>query len=222
MRAGYPWEETDPALWDAIWTGEYLSDIVNFPLTADPGTRFQYSNLTAHWMGIIVARASGKDLKSFGEEYLFSPLGVKVGEDWNRDIDGYYIGGGDIQFTARDMARFGQLYIDNGEYEGKQLISPEWVHDSLQTYSAKTWDNIGNFRDMGYGYMWWSARAGEYKVNFAWGHGGSLIVLVDGLDMVIVVTADPFYGKDIYWNSWDYEKANIELVANFVNSLPGK
>lgn len=81
MRAGYPWEETDPALWEAIWSGEYLSDIANIPLTADPGTRFQYSNLTAHWTGIIVARACDTDLKSFGEEYLFSPLGVHVGDD---------------------------------------------------------------------------------------------------------------------------------------------
>jgi hypothetical protein len=68
--------------------------------------------------------------------------------------------------------------------------------------------------------MWWSARAGEHQVNFAWGHGGNLIVLVDDLDMVVVVTAYSFYGKDTHWNSWEHEKANIELVANFIDSLP--
>ncbi|MEJ2739671.1 MAG: serine hydrolase, partial [Dehalococcoidia bacterium] len=72
MRAGYPWEETDPALWDARWTGDMVPLIVYFPLTSDPGTRFQYSNMTAHWTGVIVARASGTDLKSFGEEHLFT------------------------------------------------------------------------------------------------------------------------------------------------------
>ena len=220
MRAGYPWEETDRALWDALWSGEYLSDIVNIPLTADPGTEFQYSNLTSHWLGIIVARAAGTDLKSFGEEHLFSPLGVEVGEDWNQDLDGYYIGCGDIQFTARDMAKFGLLYLNGGEYEGKQLISTDWVQDSLQTYSKKTWDNIGHFRDIGYGYQWWSATAGEHDINFAWGHGGNLIVLVDELDMVIVVTADSFYGKEAHWDSWKYEKANINLVSDFIGSLP--
>jgi CubicO group peptidase (beta-lactamase class C family) len=222
MRAGYPWEETDPALWDALWSGEYLSDIVNIPLTADPGTVFQYSNLTSHWLGIIVARATGKDLKSFGEEHLFSPLGVKVGDDWNRDLDGYYIGCGDIQFTARDMARFGLLYLKDGEYDNKQIISTDWVQDSLQTYSEKAWDNIGHFRSIGYGYQWWSATAGENDINFAWGHGGNLIALVGDLDMVVVVTADSFYGKEAHWNSWKYEKANIELVADFINSLPSE
>ncbi len=153
MRAGYPWEETDAALWDALWDGEYLSDIVSIPLTADPGSAFQYSNLTAHWLGIIVARAAGTDLKSFGDEHLFSPLGVEVGDDWNQDLDGYYIGCGDIQFTARDMAKFGLLYLNGGEYEGSQILSADWVQDSLQTYSQKAWDNIGRFHDIGYGYQ---------------------------------------------------------------------
>jgi CubicO group peptidase (beta-lactamase class C family) len=106
MRGGYPWEETNPALWDVIWSGEYLSQIAAIPLSADPGTAFQYSNLTAHWLGIIVARATGMDMMTLGNQYLFGPLGVEPGEDWNRDVDGYYIGGGDILFTARDMARF--------------------------------------------------------------------------------------------------------------------
>ena len=103
---------------------------------------------------------------------------------------------------------------------GNQIIPAVWVHDSLQTYSEKAWDNIGYFQDIGYGYQWWSARAGNHYVNFAWGHGGNLIVLVDELDMAIVVTADSFYGKEAHWNSWKYEKANIELVANFIHSLP--
>ena len=222
MRAGYPWEETDAALWDALWSGEYLSDIVNIPLTADPGTVFQYSNLTSHWLGIIVARAAGTDLKSFGEEHLFSPIGVEVGDDWNRDLDGYYIGCGDIQFTARDMAKFGLLYLNGGKYEGKQIISTDWVQDSLQTYSEKAWDNIGHLRNIGYGYQWWSAKVGKHDINFAWGHGGNLIVLVDEPDMVIVVTADSFYGKEAHWDSWKYEKANINLVSEFINSLPSE
>jgi CubicO group peptidase (beta-lactamase class C family) len=113
MRAGYPWEETDPALWEALWSGAYLDDIVNIPLTGDPGTRFQYSNLTSHWLGIIVARTCDTDLISFGREYLFSPLNASVSENWNQDIDGYYIGCGDIQITARDMAKFGLLYLND-------------------------------------------------------------------------------------------------------------
>ena len=226
MRAGYPWEETDPKYWDALWTGEYLSLIEKFPLTNDPGTQFQYSNLTSHWLGIIVARACSKDLKSFGQEHLFSPLGVKVG-DWSQDVDGYYIGGGDIQFTARDMAKFGLLYLNDGEYRGNQIIPADWVRKSLKSYSVDIntagvkSGRVGRYLyDIGYGYQWWSASVGEHHIDFAWGHGGQLIILLADLDMIIVVTADPFYGKNLHWQAWKHEQANINLVGKFISLLP--
>jgi CubicO group peptidase (beta-lactamase class C family) len=220
MRTGYPWEETHPALWEGLLSGHYLPLIEEFPLTADPGTEFHYSNLTSNWLGIIVARACGRDLKSYAEEHLFLPIDAEVG-DWGTDRDGHNNGCGDLHFTARDMAKFGLLYLNDGEYEGNQIIPADWVHDSLQTYSEDAWDNVGRFRDIGYGYQWWSARAGEHHVNFAWGHGGQLIVLVDEFDMVIVVTADPFYLVHTS-ESWKNEKAHINLVSEFINSLPSE
>jgi len=222
MRAGYPWEEKNAAAWEALWSGEYLTKIAAIPLSADPGTRFQYSNLTSHWLGIIAARASGMDLMSLGNKYLFEPLGVVPGEGWLRDVDGYYIGCGDILFTARDMAKFGLLYLNGGMYEGKRIISAEWVNDSLQTYTVNEFElkKIGRFTDIGYGYQWWSADAGKHHINFAWGHGGQLIVLVHDLDMVIVTTADSFWGKDIHFDAWKYEEAIIKIVSDFISSLP--
>jgi CubicO group peptidase (beta-lactamase class C family) len=222
MRSGYPSEEHNAAAWEIMWSGDYLDAIADLPLSADPGTRFQYSNLTAHWTGIIAARASGMDLMALGNKYLFGPLGVTPGEDWLRDVDGYYIGGGDILFTSRDMARFGQLYLDGGEYNGQQIVSADWVRDSLQTYTANEFEvtSIGQFKNMGYGYMWWSAKVGDRYVSFAWGHGGQLIVLDHVNDMVVVTTADPFWGKDTHFDAWKYEEAIIKMVADFINSLP--
>jgi CubicO group peptidase (beta-lactamase class C family) len=61
MRTGFPWEETHPALWEGLLSGHYVPLIEEFPLTADPGTKFQYSNLTSDWLGIIVDRACGSE-----------------------------------------------------------------------------------------------------------------------------------------------------------------
>lgn len=220
MRAGYPDEETDSAYLDALYWGEYLPLIVDFPLVSDPGTKFYYSNLTSNWLAMIVARACGMDLKSYAQEYLFSPMGIEVG-DWLQDRDGHYIGSGGIHLTAREAARFGSLYLNDGECEGNQIIPADWVHDSLRTYSenARNYGMSVRFRDMGYGYQWWSARAGEHHFNFAWGHGGQLIVLLDELDMVIVTTADPFFGQHD-GQSWKHEKAIMNLVGDFIKSLP--
>jgi CubicO group peptidase (beta-lactamase class C family) len=218
MRAGYPAEESDPDLWEEVWSGDYVHLVADAPLSSDPGTEFHYSNLTTHWLGIIAARACDTDLQSLAQTHLFDPLGGEIG-DWRKDLDGYNWAAGELHVRARDAAKFGMLYLNDGAFDGTQVIPTDWVHDSLQTYSEDAYSNIGEFRDIGYGYQWWSATVGVHDVNFAWGHGGQLIVLVDDLNMVVVVTADPFY--EVYGSeSWRHEKANIELVGEFINSLP--
>jgi hypothetical protein len=97
------------------------------------------------------------------------------------------------------------------------------VRHSLQTYSEGIYDNrLGRYlRDIGYGYLWWSASSGGHHFNYAWGHGGNLIVLLDELDMLIVTTADPLHG---IWGqeSWALEGAIIDLVGKFIASLPAE
>jgi len=227
MRAGYPWEETDPVFWDGLLSGHYLPLIEEFPLIADPGTEFHYSNLTSNWLGIIVHRVTGTNLKSFAEEHLFSAINVEAGE-WSTDAEGHNNGCGDLHFSARDAARFGLLYLNDGEYEGKQIISADWVYDSLQSYSENI-NATGGFpanwglsiSDIGYGYQWWSAKAGDHLLDFAWGHGGQFIVLVDEIDMVIVLTSYPFW-LEHNEESWKHELANLNLVGEFIKSLPGE
>jgi len=229
MRAGYPWEETDPILWEGLVYGDYLSLVSDFPLVSNPGAEFHYSNLTTLWLGIIVARACDTEIKSFIQEHLLSPMGAETG-DWIQDRAGYDIPAL-MRFTARDAAKFGLLYLNDGEYQGNQIVPARWVRESLQRYSEGMYDNkwLGEdtnylgpyFRDVGYGYQWWSARVGKNHFDFAWGHGGQLIVLLDELDMVVVVTGDPFYLQHND-ESWRHERANINLVGKFINSLPKK
>jgi CubicO group peptidase (beta-lactamase class C family) len=230
MRSGYPWEETDPVLFEALLSANYLHLINDFALTLDPGTKFQYSGLTSHWLGVIVSRACDTDLKSFAEEKLFSPIDAELGDIWIKNWDGYYIGLAGMHVTARDMAKYGLLYLNDGEYKGKRVVSADWVEDSLQRYSEginiSGWipgitSRYGYFRDLGYGYQWWSGKAGNRYFNFASGHGGQYVVLLEDLDMVIVTAADPFWQQHDD-ESWKYESAIIKLVGKFIKSLPSK
>jgi CubicO group peptidase (beta-lactamase class C family) len=222
MRGGYPNEEDAQALWDGLLSGHYPPLIEDFPLVSDPGTRFHYSNLSSNWLGIIVDRSCGMNLKAFAEGHLFSPLDVEPGE-WGQDAEGHNNGCGDLHLAARDAAKFGLLYLNDGIYEGNQVIPTDWVEDSLQTYSVNEAfvKKVGDFRDIGYGYQWWSASAGNYHVNFAWGHGGQLIVLVEDIDMVVVTTSYPFW-LEHNDQSWKHEKAIITMVSEFINSLPSE
>lgn len=222
IRAGYPNEESHPDLWAGLLSGQYPPLIESFSLVSDPGTKFHYSNLTSNWLGIIVDRTCGMNIKAYAEEHLFAPLHVEAGE-WGQDAEGHNNGCGDLHLTPRDAAKFGLLYLDEGVYEGKQIVPADWVRDSLQTYSVNEAfvKKVGKFRDIGYGYHWWSAEAGDHHVNFAWGHGGQLIVLVEDLDLVVVTTSYPFW-LEHNDQSWKHEKAIITLVSEFVDSLPSE
>jgi len=230
MRAGYPDEERESPFLDLLYFVPswriWLPHLADFPLSSDPGAEFRYSNLTSHLLGVIVSRACDSSLRSFAQEHLFSPIDSAVG-DWTSDADGYNFGCIEIHVTARDMAKFGLLYLNGGEYAGKQIISSGWVSDSLQRYSeginVTGWlsSRYGSFRDLGYGYQWWSARVGDHSFNYASGHGGNYIILLDDLDMIIVTTADPLYGPDLAsGGGWKYEEAINNMVGDFIKSLP--
>lgn len=219
MRSGYPWEEFDGYLNRLLGTPERIDLLAEFPLVADPGSKFGYSNLTAHLVGVITARAANESLRSFAERSLFEPLGISVAS-WPTDADGYHAGSGATSFTARDMARFGQLYLDGGAYGGMQLVPAEWVQDSFASYSATTYDGdiLNAIGQLEYGYLWWSGVSGSHRFNFAWGHGGQLICVLQDLDMVIVTTATGLGGQ-FGQDAWRQESAVLELAGRLIASL---
>ena len=220
MRAGYPWEESTPELMDLLFSGFHNDTLVHVPLVRDPGSDSEYSNLTSHILGIIVARACGTDLRSFAIEHLFGPLGIEPGF-WQQDWDSNYLGYADLDLSSTDMAKFGLMIANDGEYEGQQIVPADWVEESLQTYSKKTWKyRVGpNWEDNEYGYQWWSIKAGNYRYHLAWGHGGQQIAIVDELDLVVVLLADALYAQHGD-EPWKIEKGNLNLIADFVASLP--
>lgn len=222
MRAGYPWEESNAQLFDLLYNGFRPSNLIDVPLARDPGSDFDYSNLTSHLLGMVVARACETDLDLYAQQRLFDPLGIEP-EFWQVDWEGNTLGYSDLYLSPRDLAKFGLMYLDDGAYKGEQIVPAEWVHDSLQIYSQNAWKiRVGrNWSDNGYGYQWWSVQAGNYRYNLAWGHGGQQIALQDDLDMVVIVTVDPLH---LQWGDkpWKLEKANLNLVADFVASLPNE
>jgi CubicO group peptidase (beta-lactamase class C family) len=223
MRAGYPYDSTE-YFGDVLYLSgdwQWLPHLVDFPLVSDPGTEVAYSSLSSHILGVIVARACDTDLETFAEEHLFGPTNTEIG-NWTRDVDGYNWGWGELYVTARDMGKFGLLYLSDGEFQGEQVISSDWVQDSLEIYSEDAWvtKKIGRyFKDTGYGYQWWSARVGNHHFKFVWGHGGQLIVLLEELDLIIVTTADPL-NHLAPADGWKYEETVIDLVGAFIKSLP--
>jgi CubicO group peptidase (beta-lactamase class C family) len=218
MRSGYPWEEFDGYLETLFNASNWIPFLTQFPLIHDPGTQFGYSNFTAHIMGIIIARSADQSLLSFAGNYLFNDMGISIAS-WPRDAYGYYYGSGDISMTSRSLAKFGQLYLDNGVWNGHQFIPSEWVNSSLQIYSSSTYGReiLTHIHSLKYGYLWWAGTSGSHQVWFAWGHGGQMIAIIHDLNMVVVATAmvpglfDP--------DAWPKSKVVMELVGKLIEEL---
>ena len=171
-------------------------------------------------LSVIVSRACDTDLLDFAEEHLFGPLAIEPGE-WTKEWEGYRWGAGELHLRARDMARFGQLYLEGGRHEGQQIVPASWIDASWQPYTEGAWGiKVGsNFDRTAYGYQWWIIDAGPHTYYLAWGHGGQQIAVLPELDLVVVVTADPLVGRHD-GGGWSLEKANLNLVADFIADLP--
>jgi CubicO group peptidase (beta-lactamase class C family) len=152
------------------------------PLEEDPGGKMVYSTGTSHLLSAILTKATGMNTKAFAEKYLFNPLNIQVG-GWDRDPQGYYMGGNNLALTPKALLKIGQLMLNGGTWKNEQIVSKEWVRDSFQTYTRS------NFNPYDYGYMWWNRPVGGYDVYFAWGFGGQYIFIIPELNSVTVVTS---------------------------------
>jgi len=162
---------------------DYLDRLLSMPLLFDPGTPYNdtwgsYSNAGTSLLSAIINRTTGRLTWDFAQEYLFDPIGIpKENLHWN-EIDGLNPGSSGIYMYPQDMAKIGYLCLNNGTWNGTQIVSSEWIERS-QT------DNPG---PVPYGYLWWiNPLIPEYY--FAGGANGQKIIIVNEIDMVIVLTA---------------------------------
>ena len=173
-------------------------------LVHEPGQRYNYSNGDASIAGAVVAAAAGKDLLGYGNEVLFGPLGFKNVEWWFRDKAGRYPGGWGLRLRAVDMARFGQLYLQNGRWQDKTIIDAGFVRDAWRPSPAASH----------YGLFWWrwvreDPRIGP--VHFANGFKGQRIYVVPKHGIIIALSANV--------SAADAEEAYPALVRAVVSAV---
>lgn len=165
-----------------VTSDNWVRHVLERPMEARPGRKTRYSTGNSHLLAVILRKVLGRDLRDHAQEVLFDPLGVRI-HGWQRDPQGYRFGGNNLYLTPRGMYRFGQLYVQDGQYDGRQVIPASWVNVSTKSRVHDTYHGFP------YGYYWWNRTARGYRVDFAWGHGGQFIFLVPGLDLVVTVTS---------------------------------
>jgi CubicO group peptidase (beta-lactamase class C family) len=167
-----------------VLSENWVEFALNQPLVAEPGEVMLYSTGSSHLLSAILTKAAGIDSKSFAQQYLTSPLGFSMSY-WSQDPQGIYFGGNNLEMTARQMLAFGELYLNDGQAEGKQIIPRQWIESSYQPH-AESPRGQGRY----YGYGWWLRDLAGLQVPVAWGYGGQLIFVIKELDLVVVATSD--------------------------------
>ena len=151
------------------------------PITAAEGEVYVYNSGGSHLLGLILAEVSGQPLEAYADDVLFGPLGIERGP-WDRTPQGEVIGGYGLQLTPRDLGRLGQLYLNEGTWNGARLLPADYVGEATSYQSAG--DGTGRTP---YGYQWWVTDASGYDAFYALGYGGQYIYVVPALDLICVV-----------------------------------
>jgi CubicO group peptidase (beta-lactamase class C family) len=154
------------------------------PIVRTPGSHFAYDTPSAHLVSAAISHETDMSEGRLASQRLFGPLGIHLAEYWAKDDQGNTYGGTGLSLTARDVAKLGQLYLDGGRWEGRQVVPRAWVEESTRAHVS-----LGGGR--GYGYFWWTDDRRGLHSFAALGFGGQMVAVVPKLDLVVVVMANP-------------------------------
>ncbi|MFC1565159.1 serine hydrolase domain-containing protein [candidate division KSB1 bacterium] len=208
MSSGF--DNTVNAAMDIYSSLNWCKTILRLPVKTYPGEEFEYSSSNTHLLSAIITKAAGMNTLEFAKKYLFDKLNISI-KNWEKAPEGYYIGGSEIYIYPRDLAKFGYLYLNNGMFEGNQIIPAAWVKESLNSDQNST--NFCDDNETTYGYSWWLLNINNYKTHLALGFGGQMIMLVQELDMVIIVASD-----ENVCSSQSIEQTNtiLDLISDYI------
>ena len=187
------WDKNSKGQEDKIYRKkDWIQYTVDLPMVNEPGSVSNYCSMGTVMIAEIISQSSGLTIDRFAEKYLFSPLGI-TNVKWGHTSDKKVIPSAKrLYMTSRDMAKVGQLILNNGKWNGKQIISEKWVKEST-TMKTKISEND-------YAYLWWNI---PFKLNdkltvskTASGNGGQYIIIIPEMDMVAIFTGGAYNSQD--------------------------
>lgn len=209
----------DPGSWRAYWAADnFLDRALNTDLVeTDDEIAGIYNTPACNLITTVLKRSANMNSKEFADKYLFGPLGIK-NYMWHHDSDYNYVGGHTIFIRPRDLARIGQMILDGGKYQGRQIVSKEWLAKSFQPTVSKFTTTDDGATSFDYGYLWWLGEYQGYKYQFGWGFGGQFLFMIPDANTLVVTTAYPDPGGHTHWER--SQKIIKEVMHTVIEALP--
>ncbi|PEK12024.1 serine hydrolase domain-containing protein [Bacillus toyonensis] len=193
MTTPYPYADWQEPLEELCTQKDWVQYTLNRAGKGGEIGSFKYLSAGAHLLSAIITSVTGKSARDFANEYLFQPIGMReipnydmkafgfddlFGKDvkgWVHDPNGISTGGWGLTLTVKDMAKFGRLYVNEGIYDGKQILSKLWIKKSTMMNPNQ------------YGYLWWLREEEDVFSYCAMGDGGNMICCVPEKELVVAI-----------------------------------
>ena len=217
MTAGLEWNEdlpdNDPRndMSRMEGTDDWVQYAIDKPMADEPGKSGNYNSGATELLAYIFQKETGQDIEDYGERYLFSPLGMK--HYWKRTYLGVVDTEGGLFLSASDLAKIGYLYLQAGVWEGRQIVSKDWVMESVK----RSLDVDGN---VDYGFLWWlqkRADSSEY-IWMARGFGQQHLMVFPQEKLIAVFTGWRILGNE----AEDYEADEKEFARRILTAVQTK
>ena len=194
MSTGHDQDTTARVFPQRDWVQAFLA----LPVEHAPGTHFSYNTAATYMLSAILQQVTGEKLLDYLRPRLLQPLGIS-GAKWDRCPQGINVGGSGLRVTTEAIARFGQLYLNNGVWHGKRILSEEWIAQATARQVANG-DNPESDWNQGYGYQFWRCRHGCYRGDGAF---GQYCLVMPEQDAVLAITAGLGDMQEILTQVWD-------------------
>jgi len=199
---GLEWTEEGDEFVAWLASSDPVANAVRRERLHEPGEELLYSSGNSHFLSALILSATGTTPGDYARTHIFEPLGINfalVSEPpsdvswdgflertpytWKQVSNGIELGAFGLSLTARDMARFGYLFLNKGRWDGKEIVNKDWVIESTR-------DHVRRSENFGFGYHWVVSRRGGHLAFNADGWGGQIICVVPSLDMIVVLKSD--------------------------------
>jgi CubicO group peptidase (beta-lactamase class C family) len=157
---------------------------LSLPVLHKPGTHFWYNTPATYMASAMVQKATGQTVLDYLRPRLFDPLGIE-NPTWDASKQGITLGGFGLRIRTEDIARFGQLYLQKGEWQGKRLLSAEWIAEATARQTSNGSSPTSDW-EQGYGYQFWRCRHGLYRGDGAF---GQFCIVMEKQDAVVAITS---------------------------------
>ncbi|MFK7766373.1 MAG: serine hydrolase domain-containing protein [Mariniblastus sp.] len=182
ISSGLEWDEATEILsFVENRVANPIANVLSRPVMQTPGEKWNYNSITTHVLGRVVEKVTATSLDKLAETKIFKPLGIEE-YAWEKDPEGFAWGGYGLELKPEDLAKFGQLYLQKGKWEGAQVVPESWVAQS----AAMQIEN--GAEGGGYSNQWWYAdmEADDEPIYYGLGYGGQGLVIIPHKNMVIV------------------------------------